>query len=203
MARDFYLVLGLDRGANAEQIKRAYRKLVKEFHPDAMFSCHEGAAEHRADCGRFLEISEAYEVLSDPVKKADYDRTLAQSDSECEPVRVRTQAALGHTLLKHRKKRNRHSVRDYHLEVLLNPWEMIEGADIPLAIPLVRDCPICSGLGCALCAGTGRVTETMDFILHVPPGTGQARAYSLNLEDLGIKGIRLVIHLGLDYNFRH
>ena len=65
--RDYYEVLGLHKGASAEEIKKAYRKLAKANHPDL----HPGdkAAEER-----FKEINEAYEILSDDDKRAKYDQ---------------------------------------------------------------------------------------------------------------------------------
>ncbi len=64
--RDYYEVLGLDRSASAEEIKRAFRKLAFQHHPDRNKA--DGAEE------RFKELNEAYEVLSDPEKRANYDR---------------------------------------------------------------------------------------------------------------------------------
>lgn len=66
MPRDFYEALGVPRTATADEIKRAHRKLVKEFHPDQNKSA--GAAE------RFREVQEAYEVLSDEKKRGLYDQ---------------------------------------------------------------------------------------------------------------------------------
>jgi len=65
--RDYYEVLGVDRGASETEIKKAYRRLAKENHPD--LNPGDTAAEVR-----FKEINEAYEVLSDPDKKARYDQ---------------------------------------------------------------------------------------------------------------------------------
>jgi DnaJ-class molecular chaperone len=67
MGRDFYKTLGVDRNASAEQIKRAYRKLTKQFHPDR--NPNDPEAERR-----FKEVQEAYEVLGDKDKRADYDQ---------------------------------------------------------------------------------------------------------------------------------
>ncbi len=62
--RDYYDVLGVSKSATADEIKRAYRKLAMQHHPD----------KHGGDDGPFKELGEAYEVLKDPKKKAIYDQ---------------------------------------------------------------------------------------------------------------------------------
>lgn len=65
--RDYYEILGIDKNADADTIKSAYRKLAKKYHPDL----HPGDAEAEKN---FKEVNEAYSVLSDPDKKAKYDQ---------------------------------------------------------------------------------------------------------------------------------
>ena len=65
--KDFYESLGLDKGASDDDIKKAYRKMAKQYHPDV--NPGDAAAE-----ARFKEVSEAYEILSDADKKSRYDR---------------------------------------------------------------------------------------------------------------------------------
>lgn len=65
--RDYYEVLGLEKGASDDEIKKAFRKLAIKYHPDK----NQGDAEAE---GKFKEINEAYQVLSDPQKKAQYDQ---------------------------------------------------------------------------------------------------------------------------------
>ena len=67
MKRDYYEVLGLSKGAEDKEIKRAYRKLAKKYHPDT----NPGDKEAEK---KFKEVTEAYSVLSDPEKKKLYDQ---------------------------------------------------------------------------------------------------------------------------------
>jgi len=64
--RDYYEVLGVDKDASKQDIRRAYRKLARKYHPD--INKEEGAQE------KFIEVKEAYEVLSDDQKRAQYDQ---------------------------------------------------------------------------------------------------------------------------------
>ncbi|WP_309643793.1 DnaJ domain-containing protein, partial [Phenylobacterium sp.] len=65
--RDYYEILGVDRAADDAALKSSFRKLAMEHHPDRNGGCEEAE-------GRFKEINEAYSVLSDPQKRAAYDR---------------------------------------------------------------------------------------------------------------------------------
>jgi curved DNA-binding protein len=64
--KDYYDTLGVTRGASAEEVKRAYRKLARKYHPDV-------SKEKNAEA-RFKDVQEAYEVLKDPEKRATYDQ---------------------------------------------------------------------------------------------------------------------------------
>ena len=65
--KDFYEILGVGRGASADEIKRAYRKLTRKYHPDA------NPGDKQAE-KKYKEINEANEALSDPKKRAQYDQ---------------------------------------------------------------------------------------------------------------------------------
>ncbi len=71
MEKDYYNVLGVPRSASKEEIKKAYRRLAHKYHPD----------KSGGDEQRFKEVNEAYQVLSDPDKRANYDR-FGHGDAE-------------------------------------------------------------------------------------------------------------------------
>ena len=64
MAGDYYKVLGVDKNASEEEIKKAYRQLAHKYHPD----------KQGGDEAKFKEINEAYQILSDKNKKSQYDQ---------------------------------------------------------------------------------------------------------------------------------
>lgn len=66
MPKDYYLVLGITSDATLDEIKDAYRRLAKEFHPDRYGDSH----------SPFLAVQEAYSILSDPIKRQTHDLEL-------------------------------------------------------------------------------------------------------------------------------
>src|SRR5262245_58908456 len=94
MARDFYTALDVSPHASPEEIKTAYRRLVREYHPDA--------AKGAEATERFREIQEAYDTLSDPKRKLQYDtqrrqvgvRTYRQNQAAADIQKPKTAPAV-------------------------------------------------------------------------------------------------------------
>ena len=89
--RDYYTVLGIDRGASADEIKRAYRGLARKLHPDV------NPGDKQAE-DRFKEVNAAYQILSDPERRAAHDQA-PDRELEAEILKERR------LQLKRRKKR--------------------------------------------------------------------------------------------------
>jgi len=77
MNKDYYKILGVNKTASADELKKAYRKLAHKYHPDKVV---EGSKDHAENEKRFKEINEAYQVLSDVNKRQQYDQFGATFD---------------------------------------------------------------------------------------------------------------------------
>ncbi len=76
MTRDFYAILALPRNATEEQIRQRFRELARERHPDRF----QGAAKERAE-GEFQDITQAFNILSDPLRRRNHDLELARPET--------------------------------------------------------------------------------------------------------------------------
>jgi molecular chaperone DnaJ len=174
MARsDFYKVLGVDKKASQDEIKTAYRKLARRYHPDT--NKDPGAEE------RFKEISEAYDVLGDPEKRKKYDRgqsvfaggnpfgggaggaggaTDFGSFSDILSNIFNTTAGRGGARTRPAAERG----HDLETTVSLSFEQAVEGAQVPVSVATHAACNTCRGTGarpgtspivCPVCQGRG------------------------------------------------
>ena len=174
--RDPYEVLGVPRDASADEIKSAYRRLARRYHPDV--NRDDAQAEEK-----FKEIGEAYSVLSDPEKRARFDRTGSMEEGFENPffnmgggggigdlfeMFFGTMQQSGRTRM---QGRNGEDVR-VHIELTLQ--EVITGAHRDIAVNRSAMCSACNGLGteggrqpdtCSSCQGTGMVTRIQNTFI--------------------------------------
>ena len=174
-AKDYYEVLGVQKGASKEQIKDAYRNLALQFHPD-----RNKAPEAEA---RFKEISEAYAVLSDDEKRRQYDaygrEGVYQRYSQEDLFRgvdfgefFRGMGGFGFDDIFSQffggggRQPTRGEDLTYHLQVNLE--DLVEDTNKEIEIPRSEVCSTCNGSGakpgtspqrCGTCGGTGQVQK--------------------------------------------
>jgi molecular chaperone DnaJ len=177
MARDYYEVLGVDRGIDAAGLKSAYRKLAMEHHPD-----RNGGSE--ASMARFKELSEAYTVLSDDQKRAAYDRFGhagvnggggggQQGFHDVNDIFSQVFGDAFGDVFGGRRQSNgprRGSDLRYDLEITLE--QAYKGSEVEIAVPTTAACETCEGSGarkgakastCTTCQGAGRVRSANGF----------------------------------------
>ncbi len=165
--RDYYEVLGMPRNATGEEIKRAFRKLAFKYHPD-----------HNKDPdaeGRFKEISEAYQVLSDPERRANYDRygwvegvqgfpdfDFGGLGDIFESFFGFGGSPFGAATAQRAPQRG----SDLRAHIALSFEEAVFGCSKEIEVERVENCPSCHGLGtkpgtspqtCPECHGTGQI----------------------------------------------
>lgn len=185
MATDHYEMLGVDRDAESDEIRSAYRKLAVKYHPDT----HPG----NRDCEkRFKEVSEAYSILSDETNRRKYDafRNAEKSGWKADDLDIE---------VAHQAPNYSYPIADVSLELLLTKPELERGCLKAVAVSRSVSCPhcggrgqlgarlrcmFCHGSGCGSCGGNGTVNATCNkcwgrgdskeqtrLVITVPPET--------------------------------
>ena len=173
--RDYYEVLGINRDASEEDIKKAYRKLAMKHHPDRN-------PDNPKSEELFKEAKEAYEVLSDPAKRPAYDQH-GHAGVDQAGMGAGAGAGFGNFAdafgdifgdifggSHQRSSVYRGADLRYNLEISLE--EAAHGSETRIRIPTMQECETCSGTGakpgtqptnCATCGGHGQVRMTQGF----------------------------------------
>jgi molecular chaperone DnaJ len=156
---DYYAELGVKKGASADEIKKAYRKLARRYHPDA--NQGDKSAEER-----FKRISEAHDVLGDAEKRKQYDRGGSAFAGGFDPGSFSGGFSDIFDLFRDRAPRQAQGQRgaDLETEIRISFDQSIAGAQVPLSVPTSAPCPTCRGTGakpgtspsvCPKCQGRG------------------------------------------------
>jgi molecular chaperone DnaJ len=172
--RDYYEVLGIGRQAAGDEIRKAYRKLAREYHPDVNKNSDAEA--------RFKEINEAYEVLSDEQKRAAYDRFghagtqggFATDFSGFPGFGDIFEEFFGGVGTRTAQRRAPRRGADLRYDLTITFEEAIFGVEKEIEITRPEMCPKCQGSGaepgttplrCSTCNGTGEVRRVQQSIL--------------------------------------
>ena len=189
--KDYYEILGVDRKASQEEIKKAFRKLARKYHPD--LNPGDKTSEHK-----FKEINEAYEVLGDEKKRADYDqfgKSPFEGGGPGFDYRTYTSGDrfdfggfgdIFSDLFAGERGSAEAGMRgpDLVMNLELSMEEAFSGVTKPISFNREISCATCSGTGaetfqqCDRCKGTGKVSASKGFFKMSQPcaacsGTGR------------------------------
>ena len=195
-SRDFYQILGIPRTASADDIKKAYRRLARQLHPDL----HSGTKKAEME-KKFKELNEANEVLSDPDKRKKYDQYGAQWEQAEAFEKARSQAGgqgfswqqtggesggeafsdICENLFSGRGRAGAGRGfaipgEDLETEVELTLREVLTGVTKRIHLREPTTCSTCQGTGalrgrtCPTCHGTGFTTESKTIEVKIPAG---------------------------------
>jgi molecular chaperone DnaJ len=167
VARDPYEVLGVDRKASPDEIKKAYRRLARESHPDR--NPGDAAAEDR-----FKEIQQAYDVLSDPEKRRAYDTRGSFDPRNFAGGFASDLGDMFSTIFGRGRGGRGGSARgrDLGVEVALSFDQAMHGAEVSVTVPKQAGCGTCGGSGarpgtapvtCPRCEGRGVDSQSQGF----------------------------------------
>ncbi|RME55401.1 molecular chaperone DnaJ [Candidatus Woesearchaeota archaeon] len=170
MTKDYYEILGVDKNASKEEIKKAYKRLAKKYHPD--LNKETGSAE------KFKEINEAYSVLSDDHKRANYDR-FGSAEENFSGFQSSGFEGFGEDIFSDifenffgsspfgRKRKQQERGRDITYTIEIDFEDAVFGAKKEISFEKYVKCEDCDGTGsedgkmhkCSECHGTGQVYQ--------------------------------------------
>lgn len=155
--KDYYELLGISKGATADEIKKAYRKQANIHHPDKN-------PDNKESEDKFKDIAEAYEVLSDPNKKDQYDRYGHVGKQGVSVEDMMRGFNRGYGINKG---------TNIFVNLKLTIFEVVNGCDKKININKKVTCDTCHGTGaydessittCSVCNGTGQVVQSVNTV---------------------------------------
>src|SRR5919201_4359325 len=183
--KDPYKIRGVDKKASQDEIKKAYRKLARQYHPDK--NPGDKAAEER-----FKDIQQANDVLSDPEKRKQYDQGGGIFGGGFDPGAFRTGTGgpgfggIGDILSDlfgggggGARRPGPERGRDLETEVHISFEQAMEGAQVPVNVQVPAPCPTCHGTGakpgttpqvCPRCQGRGQTMQVKRYRVNIPAG---------------------------------
>lgn len=232
MVKSFFAILGISPNAGADEIRSAYRRLAKEFHPD----------RYTGGSSRFHEIQEAYAVLGNTRKRDEYKHRIRISPrkstsrrpcypdaeplipdhgpadiGEISPVRSFQSFTpsvdeifdrlYNHIITAGQEKSGR--VQKLTLEITVSPEQARRGGNARIMIPVRGVCETCRGYGeigpfaCSRCAGEGSVTGEIPFGVSFPPGLIKNHAVLIPLDRFGFRDMHITVLFRVDARLPH
>jgi DnaJ-class molecular chaperone len=222
MAKSYFAILGISPNATVDEIRSAYRRLAKEFHPD----------HYTGNSERFRDIQEAYSVLGDTRRRREYKQSIRKvprrtslrptSYPEPEPlIPEEDPVDLGEVspvrsfqsftpsfdeifdwlwsnfsdLTQPKSAR----VQNLTLEVTLTSEQARRGGNARVMVPAQAVCPTCRGQGsvgfyeCTRCAGEGVISGEMPVSVSLPPGISKDHAVMIPLDRFGIPNTHITV----------
>jgi DnaJ-class molecular chaperone len=222
MAKSYFAILGISPHATVDEIRSAYRRLAKEFHPD----------HYAGDSERFHDIQEAYSVLGNRRRRREYKQNLnkvslktslrSTTYPEPEPlIPKQSPVYLGEispvrsfqsytpsfdeifdslwrnfsNLVQPKSAR----VQNLTLEVTLSQAQACRGGNARILVPAQGFCPTCRGRGgvgfyeCARCAGEGVILGEMPVYVSFPPGLTRDHAVMIPLDRFGTPNMHITV----------
>ena len=222
MAESYFAILGISPRATMDEIRSAYRRLAKEFHPDR----YTGSSE------RFRNIQEAYSVLGNRRRRREYEQSITKVSIRT-PLRSTTYPEPEPLIPEEGPvdigkvspvrsfqsftpsfdeifdwlwsnfsdlSQPKHSrVQNLTLEVTLTPDQARRGGNAKIMVPAQAVCPTCRGHGgvgfyeCARCAGEGVISGEMPVSVSFPPGLAKDHAVMIPLDRFGVPNTHITV----------
>ena len=222
MAKSYFAILGISPRATMDEIRSAYRRLAKEFHPDR----YTGSSE------RFRNIQEAYSVLGNRRRRREYEQSITKVSIRT-PLRSTTYPEPEPLIPEEGPvdigkvspvrsfqsftpsfdeifdwlwsnfsdlSQPKHSrVQNLTLEVTLTPDQARRGGNAKIMVPAQAVCPTCRGHGgvgfyeCARCAGEGVISGEMPVSVSFPPGLAKDHAVMIPLDRFGVPNTHITV----------